>query len=206
MIISCTLAGISGYVTTAVAQYSLIGFFIGRFIMFGCVHGASIVSFVYTMEMLAPNLRASFGIMVNIFGAFGFMTLSIIPFISNKWEVMSWTISCYPMVILLVALFIPESFKWHFSKGHVKEGRKAFLDFCGKCNHNVDDDVIQEICKQNTIVSGNSRSYTLIDLVRYKQLKSITIKNAFIWFSVLMRRVQQLYFSRDLKNTIIILD
>ena len=121
--------------------------------------------------------------MVSIFGAFGFMTLTLIPYVSSRWEIMSWTISCYPMLIIFMIPFLPESFKWYFSKGQTEKGKKIYLTFCIKCNHVVDDDTLVRIIEENTYT--DKKVYTMIDLTNYKvgchYFKEKLQKKIFLW-------------------------
>jgi len=111
MLFGCITASMSAVLTTVLSQRSIYFYLIGRFLMLATIHGASISSFVYAMEILPPKMRR-IGMVMQLFYVFGFASLTILSIFTNNWVEMSWLISLYPLTILLIYPWIPESFRW----------------------------------------------------------------------------------------------
>ena len=195
------LAALSSFITTYFTQYSLWAFIIGRFFMLATIHGASISCFVYTMEILSAEMRTPLGIMLNIFGAFGFMSMSLLALVTYNWFDMSVIISCYPLLICFVFPFIPESFRWYFSKGRFEEGARTLESFSKRCGRQIHPDIIDRIQKENGPQELDAdKIYTMIDLFRYPNTRLTTLKMAYIWFSLTMPRTQITIHIYNLQN------
>ena len=155
--------------------------------MLATIHGASISCFVYTMEILSAEMRTPLGIMLNIFGAFGFMTMSLLAMVTYHWFDISLMISFYPLMMCFVFPFIPESYRWYFSKGRFEEGARTLESFSKRCGRQIHPETIDRLRKQNSPEELNSdKIYTMVDLFRYPNTRLTTFKMAYIWFATMM--------------------
>ena len=96
--------------------------------MLATIHGASIAGFVYSMEVLTPAMRP-LGMIMQIFYVAGFISLSGLSLFTQTWVQISYIMSVYPLTILIIFPFIPESFRWLFSKHNLNDGLESLNRF-----------------------------------------------------------------------------
>jgi len=72
--------------------------------------------------------------MPNMFYAIGYMLLSLWGYVFDHWQWMMLITACWPLLFIIAFPFVPESYRWHFSKGRFETGKtaiKSYADHCG---------------------------------------------------------------------------
>ena len=128
------------------------------------------------------------GILLNIFGAIGFMSMSLLAMITDHWFDMMLMISFYPLLICFLFPFLPESFRWLFSKGELDIGAKTLEVFGKRCGKEIPSDRMAKIIQQNSPTIETGKVYTMAYLFSYPKTRITTIKMGYIWFALTMKR------------------
>uniref|UniRef100_A0A4W3IUU0 Solute carrier family 22 member 4-like n=1 Tax=Callorhinchus milii TaxID=7868 RepID=A0A4W3IUU0_CALMI len=115
-----------------------------------------ISTFVLGSEILSKSARVAFGTLgISMFFAFGYMLLSLAAYYARDWCML--TLALFLPKILYVPFwwFIPESPRWLFSHGRVKEA-EAILQTAAKKNGIRYPGMISELQKDvtNNILNG----------------------------------------------------
>eukprot|EP00062_Callorhinchus_milii_P020828 gi/632976909/ref/XP_007905053.1/ PREDICTED: solute carrier family 22 member 4-like isoform X1 [Callorhinchus milii] len=148
-----------------------------------------ISTFVLGSEILSKSARVAFGTLgISMFFAFGYMLLSLAAYYARDWCML--TLALFLPKILYVPFwwFIPESPRWLFSHGRVKEA-EAILQTAAKKNGirypgmiSEAKDVIPYMLQKD--VTNNIRAYNFLDLFRTSNIRNISIISFVIWFVV----------------------
>ena len=128
----------------------------------------------------------------------GMMSLSLLGLLTKNWFEMSLVIACYPLGFLFVYPFIPESFRWYFSKGKVESGILSLKSLYFRGSRKLEGTLVDAIEKE-TLLEQNETSevYTMFDLFRFPNTKRMTLKMAYNWFALTMTKIRNHLFNRN---------
>ena len=127
-------------------SYSVGLYIVGRILMNACAHGASVIGFVYVMEMSSPLFRTQVGMLVcGVIFSFGVILGSIIAWTFDSWSSMLLSMGCLHFLIIPFIPILPESYRWYFSTGRVSKGRQSLKSYTKKCGAILDDDFLDNV-------------------------------------------------------------
>ena len=88
--------------------------------------------------------------MPNLFYAVGYMLLSLWGYVFYHWQWMLFATALWPCLFFLVVAFIPESYRWYFSKGRFEKGKKAICCYASRCGVYVPKESLDRMCADQT--------------------------------------------------------
>jgi len=181
MLLGAILAGTFSLLTTWLTNYSVSFYIAGRVLMFACIHGSQLAQFCYMMEMLPPAWRTPLGIIIQDGFSLGFMSLSAIAMMYDNWQSMMLSISFYPFLMIFLFPFIPESYRWYFSRGYHSAGVAAVKQYTAKCGREMDENVIDKLIHFENDAQTDSEKATMADLFRRRATCVTSLKMVYLW-------------------------
>lgn len=124
--------------------------------------------------------------------AYGTGIMSLLGYFFRDDLTIQLAVACPILLVWVFPLLIPESPRWLFATGHLHKAYKA-VDFVSRFNRRpIPDDVIDAIFREKTasqqmmekMFNNKEKEATLMDLMRTKSLRVITLINWFSWFAV----------------------
>lgn len=127
--------------------------------------------------MLGPSKRAFSGALSHVYYGIGYIATSGIGYWVPHWQDFTMVIVILIALGILLFPFFPESAAWQFSRERYAAGRKNLHHFAMKTDTELDDalidDVVEDIKNQRN-ERTDERSFSIVDLFRHKNLRSIT--------------------------------
>ncbi|XP_028573821.2 organic cation/carnitine transporter 2 isoform X1 [Podarcis muralis] len=159
-----------------------------------------VAAFVLGTEILGKSVRIIYCTLgVCIFYAFGYMLLPLCAYFIRDWRMLLvaltvpgllyvplWWLNnpgCSVEVTLKHHRFIPESPRWLLSQGKIKEA-EDIIRKAAEMNHVAAPDVIFDLIELQDVNSQDQRSYSILDLVRTQNIRSITIMCVILWMVI----------------------
>ncbi|XP_034961303.1 organic cation/carnitine transporter 2 isoform X2 [Zootoca vivipara] len=140
-----------------------------------------VAAFVLGTEILGKSIRiiyCTFG--VCIFYAFGYMLLPLCAYFIRDWRMLLVALTIPGLLYVPLWWFIPESPRWLLSQGRIKEAEDIIRKAARK-NHVAAPDVIFDLIEVQDVTSQDQRSYSILDLLRTQNIRSITIMCVILW-------------------------
>ncbi|XP_060771235.1 solute carrier family 22 member 4 isoform X3 [Neoarius graeffei] len=160
------------------------------FAVFFCLTGFGqnsnyMAAFVLGSELLGKNLRVAFSVLgVCVFYALGYALLPLFAYYLRSWRILLTALSLPALLYIPLWWFIPESPRWLLSKGRVKEA-EDIIRKAAKKNGVTPPEVIFKDSELIVAESKNSdASYTYMDLIRTPKIRSLTLLNSVVWFTI----------------------
>ena len=129
----------------------------------------------YTVEVVGESYRSNFGLMINIYYAFGFMLLSAAGYLSRDW-INLMKISILFHIPALLHIFLPKSPLWLESIGRNKSEIKLnYEKLTGKELHQ------ESHCLEKSFENISDQSgITMLDILSHKYTLRMIILNSII--------------------------
>ncbi|MCJ8735691.1 hypothetical protein PDJAM_G00250280 [Pangasius djambal] len=105
-------------------------------------------------------------------------------FCAGSWRILLTALSLPALLYIPLWWFIPESPRWLLSKGRVQEA-EDIIRAAARKNGITPPEVIfkdSELIKSESESSGVS--YTYMDLIRTQKMRSVTLLNSVVWFTI----------------------
>ncbi|KAG8185674.1 hypothetical protein JTE90_008944 [Oedothorax gibbosus] len=178
------IAVISATVSLFSASYFMFG--ICRFFIAVGVAGVFSTSFVLLMEVIGPEHRSFYGMVVNFGFSLGCVSLPVIAWLTRDWFWMQFvmTVPCY--FLLSSWWLLPESPRWLLSRGKTEETVDLLLKI-GSINKKTFPDMENQLRKATTkatevhgVESGTGNIFQLFTA----QLRRRTMIICFSWFVI----------------------
>ncbi|TRY64544.1 hypothetical protein DNTS_022662 [Danionella cerebrum] len=160
--------------------------FCALFFIVGMGHISNYVAaFVLGMEILSPSLRDIFSTLgVCLFFTLGYMLLPLAGYFLRDWRSLTLALSIPGLLCLTLWRFIPESPRWLLSQGRVQEAEDV-LRKAAQMNGISPPEIIFPVNQfgEDTV---RSKSYSLCELVKSRNIRCLTGLLALIWTAVSM--------------------
>lgn len=154
-----------------------------RFFVAMGVSGLFTSAFVILMEIVGPEYRAIFGIAIEFGWATAYILLSCLAWLIKDSFYLQLALSI-PVILLGACWWIPESPRWLLSQGRVEECEEILIKAALKNGKSIDNisSEIKTFCKvTEKEQKENTKSYTLLDLLKYPNMRKKTLNLCFNW-------------------------
>ena len=85
-----------------------------------------VIFYIFVYPLFCPKYRTHAGMFVcGVIFAFGVMFNSVIGYLFNTWENMVMFMGILPFGMLIIYPVMPESFRWYYSTGKLKDGEES---------------------------------------------------------------------------------
>ncbi|XP_067010714.1 organic cation transporter protein [Anabrus simplex] len=181
---SLVLQVVAGLLASLAQEY--VSFMITRMIIGATTAGVFLVAYVIAMEMVGPSKRLLAGVLIQLFFTLGYLLTGLFAYFIRDWRLLQCAVSVPGLVFLCYWWFIPESARWLITKGRSEEARKVLLKAADENKVIIPkgllDDVVKQTYKNEETQAITQRSTSLVDLVRYPNLRKKSNTVFFIWF------------------------
>ncbi|XP_015264757.1 PREDICTED: solute carrier family 22 member 5 [Gekko japonicus] len=143
-----------------------------------------VAAFVLGTEILGKSVRIIYCTLgVCIFYAFGYMLLPLCAYFFRDWRTLLLTLTLPGLLYVPLWWFIPESPRWLLSQGRIQEA-EAIIQKAARKNGVQAPEVIFDSIELQDLNSQNQQSYNVLDLVRTRNIRSITIMSVILWMVI----------------------
>ncbi|XP_061473047.1 organic cation/carnitine transporter 2-like isoform X2 [Rhineura floridana] len=143
-----------------------------------------VAAFVLGTEILGKSIRIVYCTLgVCIFYAFGYMLLPLCAYFIREWRMLLLALTVPGLLYIPLWWFIPESPRWLLAQGRVQEAEDIIRKAAEK-NHVTAPDVIFDPIKVQDLNSQEQQTYSILDLVRTRNIRSITIMCVILWMVI----------------------
>ncbi|RLW02989.1 hypothetical protein DV515_00006959, partial [Chloebia gouldiae] len=141
-----------------------------------------VAAFVLGTEILGKSVRVLFCTLgVCIFYAFGYMLLPLFAFFIRDWRMLLLALTLPGLLCIPLWWVIPESPRWLISQGRFQEA-EDIIRKAAKTNGITAPDVIFDPSELQDVNSQKQQTYTILDLMRTRNILTITIIQHFSCF------------------------
>ncbi|XP_046579696.1 organic cation transporter protein-like [Haliotis rubra] len=139
--------------------------------------------FLYQLEFVGKKWR---GVCATIPSwSLGIVLFAVFSWILRNWKWLHLAIAAFNIPLLLTWFVMPESLRWLAVKGRLEEARRVANRIAKFNKKTVPDLSILELIAEEEKAEGvKAKSYSYIDLIRTRKLRSRTLITCFIWFSL----------------------
>ncbi|XP_030427489.1 solute carrier family 22 member 5-like [Gopherus evgoodei] len=141
-----------------------------------------VAAFVLGTEILGKTVRIIFCTLgVCIFYAVGYMLLPLFAYFIRDWRMLLLALTLPGLLCIPLWWVVPESPRWLISQGRVQEA-EIIIRKAAKTNGITAPDVIFDPMEELT--SQKQETHTILDLVRTKNIRFVTIMSVIIWMII----------------------
>ncbi|TFK10960.1 BTB/POZ domain-containing protein KCTD5 [Platysternon megacephalum] len=143
-----------------------------------------VAAFVLGTEILGKTVRIIFCTLgVCIFYAIGYMLLPLFAYFIRDWRMLLLALTLPGLLCIPLWWFVPESPRWLISQGRVQEA-EIIIRKAAKTNGITAPDVIFDPMELQEMTSQKQQTHTILDLVRTKNIRFVTIMSVIIWMII----------------------
>ncbi|XP_074011615.1 organic cation/carnitine transporter 2-like isoform X2 [Numenius arquata] len=143
-----------------------------------------VAAFVLGTEILGKSIRVLFCTLgVCIFYAFGYMLLPLFAYFIRDWRMLLLALTLPGLLCIPLWWVIPESPRWLISQGRFQEA-EDIIRKAAKTNGITAPDVIFDPSELQDTNSQKQQTYTILDLMRTRNILTITIMSVVIWMII----------------------
>ncbi|XP_039627041.1 solute carrier family 22 member 15 isoform X2 [Polypterus senegalus] len=166
---------IFGFVTAFASNYEI---FAASRLLAGLMNGGmALVSFVLVQEYVGKSYWALTGTMTNMTFAVGIALFGVLGYYIRQWRTLAVAANSPGAVLFLFCLTAPESPRWLYSQGLLKEAEEVMNCFAaGNGNEGL-----RVKLKSPTVKSGDF-NYGVLNLVKHPVLRWQTIILMYVWY------------------------
>jgi len=185
-LILCNMVGFVGGFAT-IFSVNFLTFVLCRLMVGFAYDNSYMMLYVIVLEYTGVKWR-TFVSNMSI-GIFLTAAMCLTPWIaiwSKDWRIFAFVTSMPLVLVLLTPLLVPESARWLMSRGRVKESVKI-MKFIAKVNgKQIDDELFEQFEKYSSDKKAQEKrlkpaSYSVLDLFKRPQLRTITILLCIMW-------------------------
>jgi len=118
-------------------------------------------------------------------GVIGIMSVSVNGWLTNSWSQSLVFTAIFIILPLPFYMTIPESYRWHFSRGAISQGRDTLRSFCEKSGYPYDDTIVDKILAQEDALHKKLKKSSQNEL-RYPAFLKTIGKLVVAWNAVCM--------------------
>ncbi|XP_046579591.1 solute carrier family 22 member 5-like [Haliotis rubra] len=140
-------------------------------------------SFLYRLEFVGKKWRGACTAIPS--WSLGVVLFAILCWFIRNWKWLHVTIVAINIPLLLTWFVMPESLRWLVAKGHLEEARRTvtrIAKFNKKPVPNMS--ILELIAEEERAERKKAKSYSYIDLVTTRTLRSKTLITSFLWMSI----------------------
>ncbi|KAM9373379.1 organic cation/carnitine transporter 2-like isoform 2-T2 [Phaethornis superciliosus] len=143
-----------------------------------------VAAFVLGTEILGKSVRVLFCTLgVCIFYALGYMLLPLFAYFIRDWRMLLLALTLPGLLFIPLWWVIPESPRWLISQGRFQEA-EDIIRKAAKTNGVPAPDVILDPSELQDLDSQKQQSYTILDLMRTRNILTITIMSVLLWMII----------------------
>ncbi|KAH1166743.1 hypothetical protein KIL84_015915 [Mauremys mutica] len=143
-----------------------------------------VVAFILGTEILGKTVRIIFCTLgVCIFYAIGYMLLPLFAYFIRDWRMLLLALTLPGLLCIPLWWVVPESPRWLISQGRVQEA-EIIIRKAAKTNGITAPDVIFDPMELQEMTSQKHQTHTILDLVRTKNIRFVTIMSVIIWMTI----------------------
>ncbi|XP_059568833.1 organic cation/carnitine transporter 2 [Alligator mississippiensis] len=143
-----------------------------------------VAAFVLGTEILGKSVRIIYCTLgVCIFYAFGYMLLPLFAYFIRDWRTLLLALTLPGLLCIPLWWVIPESPRWLISQGRFQEA-EMILRKAAKINRITAPDVIFDPMEMQDLDSQVQQTYSFLDLLRTRNIRSITIMSVILWMII----------------------
>ncbi|XP_044884663.1 solute carrier family 22 member 5-like [Mauremys mutica] len=143
-----------------------------------------VAAFVLGTEILGKTVRIIFCTLgVCIFYAIGYMLLPLFAYFIRDWRMLLLALTLPGLLCIPLWWVVPESPRWLISQGRVQEA-EIIIRKAAKTNGITAPDVIFDPMELQEMTSQKHQTHTILDLVRTKNIRFVTIMSVIIWMTI----------------------
>jgi len=187
VMVGCTLLSIAAQVGSAFT-HNYSWFVATRLIVSTFLIGVFTSSYVYLLEVCANKYRNMLGMWFQGMYAVGYMVLSGIAYNWRSWHKITLVLSLLCIFYPLVVCFIPESPRWLFSMGKIKQAKQITRKLAKFNGNKLVEPEIWE--KGSSSKLEEVKECSILDLFRTKRIRNTLLLSTVLWFIT-----SEVYFS-----------
>ncbi|XP_077183014.1 organic cation/carnitine transporter 2-like isoform X2 [Paroedura picta] len=143
-----------------------------------------VAAFVLGAEILGKTVRIIYCTLgVCIFYALGYMLLPLCAYFIRDWRTLLLILTLPGVLYVPLWWFIPESPRWLLSQGRIQEA-EAIIQKAAKKNGVLAPDIVFDPVELPDLNSQNQQSFSILDLVRTRNIRCVTIMSVIIWMVI----------------------
>jgi OCT family organic cation transporter-like MFS transporter 4/5 len=163
-------------------------FLANRFLVGAAIAGVENTCFVMGMELVGPSKRTLAGILCWFFETSGLLLAVGLAYLFQDydWRTLQVIYSCPGIIFFSYACLAPESIRWLASKGKYEQAELLLQKTANFNNVIISEDAISAAIKssddmENTAENDGTKTYTIFDLFRHRNLCAKTCVLQFTW-------------------------
>ncbi|XP_015439318.1 PREDICTED: organic cation transporter protein-like [Dufourea novaeangliae] len=183
VLVATNMIGFVGGLSTVYINY-FWQFCACRFVVGLAYDNTFVMAYILVLEYVGPKWRTfTANISYGIFFTLGTMSLPWLSYNIANWRTFA-VVTCLPLVIALAAPhFIPESVRWLISQGQVEKGIRIIAKIEKVNRMTIPSDIYQmfvDDCARTADILA-AEDHSILDLLRTKRLRRITILLTLSW-------------------------
>uniref|UniRef100_A0A674JPJ7 Solute carrier family 22 member 5 n=1 Tax=Terrapene triunguis TaxID=2587831 RepID=A0A674JPJ7_9SAUR len=135
----------------------------------------------YSRELYLSTIVTE--VRVCIFYAIGYMLLPLFAYFIRDWRMLLLALTLPGLLCIPLWWVVPESPRWLISQGRVQEA-EIIIRKAAKTNGITAPDVIFDPMELQEMTSQKQQTHTILDLVRTKNIRLVTIMSVIIWMII----------------------
>ncbi|XP_078606235.1 organic cation transporter protein-like [Branchiostoma floridae x Branchiostoma japonicum] len=160
----------------------------GSFIVLRALDGAAVnglyfTAFVLALEVVGSSKRNAVGMAVALSFAIGFFVLSLLAYFLRTWRNLQLVQALIMYPLLCYWWVLPESPRWLISKQRFTAA-KDVLKRAARINKVTIQDRVSDLLAKPAESNENTKSFTIIDLVRTPRMRKITLTMCLVWMFI----------------------
>ncbi|CAH1273884.1 SLC22A1 [Branchiostoma lanceolatum] len=182
-VLACIVLQLTAGLTAAFVK-NYVTFLILRLLVGGAANGVFYTGLTLAMEVVGSSKRNAVGMTISLSWSVGIVFLGGLAYFLRDWWTLQLALALMSVPHLTYFWLLPESPRWLLSNNRAKKA-KISIQKAAKMNKvTIPDDVSDKVTKPKEKEPGEkSKKYSLIDLFRGPNLRTITITMSAVWFA-----------------------
>nr|XP_046487141.1 organic cation transporter protein-like [Neodiprion pinetum] len=170
---------ISGLLVAASPNFTMYVIF--RMIVATTSTGLYLVAYIAAIEMVYRKKKIPAGT-ISFFFVGGCLLTVLLAYYIRNWRILQLAYTAPTLLFLAFSWSIPESARWLLSKGRVEEAKNILYKASMENGVKLPRDTLDELLITGSEDKPNSKKSSLLDLLRYPNIRKRSLILAIIWF------------------------